>query len=493
LVVLLGALLAAGSADGSAAAALQKRLQEIAVEKQELYNCSIGIAVETGAGLVLSAGNDGSFAWGSVTKLATGAALMQQVAARRISLDTPVAPLIDPLLVREGLGRMHVLFGPRVDSITLEHLLAMKSGIPDYDTATPYPPPPTDAFRKAVYAQPAAEWPPAKLLNLSYVRKGKLEFEPGAHWAYSSTNFVLAGLLLARLSNATTWDAYGQAALLSPLPAQRRSSYALDFASHGTPAAHGAVRGFDRTSYNGANASARPGVDVSDVAGVFGGWTASDIVAPPASVARLVYDLFGASGPRLLARQYVDEMIPGARDAAGGGQSNWARGAPLGGGRVASAASRRLEGARGRFGARSDVYSHRMEDIYGLATFNLSIMGVTGQSSLSPYAVSYGHLGATYGYDSIAAYFPAIDAAVSIGTSIETDSQTAPSDTLCLVYNALLAAVRGTAEPRCSFSKESYFGGRCDCGNTYACHKLLRKCVKSELGSLSKEDCSRTC
>lgn len=158
-LVVLGASLAAGSAAGtaSAAAALQKRLQEIAVEKQELYNCSIGIAVETGAGLVVSAGNDGSFAWGSVTKLATGAALMQQVAARRISLDTPVAPLIDPLLVREGLGRMHVLFGPRADSITLEHLLAMKSGIPDYDTATPYPPPPTDAFRKAVYAQPAAE------------------------------------------------------------------------------------------------------------------------------------------------------------------------------------------------------------------------------------------------------------------------------------------------------------------------------------------------
>jgi len=264
-LVVLGASLAAGSAAGtaSAAAALQKRLQEIAVEKQELYNCSIGIAVETGAGLVVSAGNDGSFAWGSVTKLATGAALMQQVAARRISLDTPVAPLIDPLLVREGLGRMHVLFGPRADSITLEHLLAMKSGIPDYDTATPYPPPPTDAFRKDVYAQPAAEWPPARLLNLSYVRKGKLEFEPGAHWAYSSTNFVLAGLLLARLSNATRWDAYGQAALLSPLPAQRRSSYALDFASHGTPAAHGAVRGFDRTSYNGANASARPGVDAA--------------------------------------------------------------------------------------------------------------------------------------------------------------------------------------------------------------------------------------
>jgi len=82
-------------------------------------------------------------------------------------------------------------------------------------------------------------------------------------------------------------------------------------------------------------------------------------------VARLVYDLFGASGPRLLARRYVDEMIPGARDAAGGGQSDWARGAPLSGGRVASAASRRLEAARGRFGARSDADSHRMEDIYG--------------------------------------------------------------------------------------------------------------------------------
>ena len=91
------------------------------------------------------------------------------------------------------------------------------------------------------------------------------------------------------------------------------------------------------------------------------------LLGPRLQVARLVYDLFGASGPRLLARRYVDEMIPGARDAAGGGQSDWARGAPpLSGGRVASAASRRLEAARGgRLGARSDVDSHRMEDIYG--------------------------------------------------------------------------------------------------------------------------------
>lgn len=47
--------------------------------------------------------------------------------------------------------------------------------------------------------------------------------------------------------------------------------------------------------------------------------------------------------------------------------------------------------------------------------------------------MNYGHLGATYGYDSIFGYNPTLDLGIAIGTNIETPSQTQPSDAFCRV------------------------------------------------------------
>jgi CubicO group peptidase (beta-lactamase class C family) len=434
-------------------AALQARLQVIADTKSAEYDCLINIAVESASSLSLSAGSPGAFAWGSVTKLATGAALLQLVAAGKVTLDEPVFPYVDAGLASLGLGPMASLFGAEARLVSLRHLLGMRSGIPDYDTAKPYPPPPTDPFRADVYAHRENTFLPDTLLNLSWVRTGKLDFPPGRNFSYSSTNFVLAGLALASLTGAPTWDAYDQADLLAPLPPARRAQYAgLLFSDGRSPAAEGAVGGYDRTDYNGANASARPGIDVSSVAGVFGGWTASNLVATPAVVARMAYDIFGAQGPRVLPAAQVAEMLPQERP-----------------------------GGRGR----SDSF-------YGLATFNLTVMGMTGQSQLSPFARGYGHLGATYGYDSVVGYFPGIDVAIAIASNIETDSQAQPSDTMCFAYNAVLAAVRGVPEPKCVYGERSFYGGRCQCGNDYACSQGM--CVRDPLrGTLSKEDCSSVC
>merc|ERR1712151_545479 len=71
------------------------------------------------------------------------------------------------------------------------------------------------------------------------------------------------------------------------------------------------------------------------------------------------------------------------------------------------------------------------ECYYGLACFNMS--GATGNGD-----AAYGHLGATYGYDSSAAYFPGVDASIAVASNIETDYQSQPSDVQCLVYNVLL-------------------------------------------------------
>ena len=57
----------------------------------------------------------------------------------------------------------------------------------------------------------------------SWVATGYLDFTPGTYRTYSSTNFVLLGLLLAALTNASTWDAYMQSSVLDVLPSSRRA------------------------------------------------------------------------------------------------------------------------------------------------------------------------------------------------------------------------------------------------------------------------------
>ena len=84
--------------------------------------------------------------------------------------------------------------------------------------------------------------------------------------------------------------------------------------------------------------------------------------------------------------------------------------------------------------------------------------------------------------------------ALSVASNIETDGQTQPSDVLCLAYNAVLAALHNTSEPKCKYVMHGYYGGYCDCGNNYQCGGLFKKqCRLSEYGSLSKADCEASC
>ena len=250
----------------------------------------------------------------------------------------------------------------------------------------------------------------------------------------------------------------------------------VKFALSGSPADWTSVTGYDRTSYNGANSSARPGIDVrhveemppaprprareiagavrglmhatvmpqvSGVRGVYAGWTASDVMMGVDDAARLAYDIYGAAPPRLLSPSSVRTMIP------------W-------------------------------------RPFYGFATFNMSRSW--GPSSTMPYNRAYGHLGATYGYDSIVVYWPAADVSIAIATSIETDTQTQPSDTACLAYNAVLAALTNSTEPKCEYVTGSYYYGVCTCGNDYRCDWRSRQCVRDVgKGTLSKDECDATC
>ena len=113
-----------------------------------------------------------------------------------------------------------------------------------------------------------------------------MEFPPGTDSDYSSTNFILLGLILAAQAGVD-WDQFDQFAFRPPAAVRAGLLNHTSWARRGPPAQYTRVRGYDRTCYNGQNASSLPGIDISEVNGVFGGWTASDIVAPVQDIADL--------------------------------------------------------------------------------------------------------------------------------------------------------------------------------------------------------------
>ncbi len=114
------------------------------------------------------------FRIGSVTKMMTAAAVMQQVEAGRVSLSDPVTRVIPDFEIAPPW---------QADQITVHHLLTHSSGFPDRffsvdgDTGD-------DALSDWVENQGA----------------GPMHAAPGAFWNYSNPNFMIAGLVAERAS-----------------------------------------------------------------------------------------------------------------------------------------------------------------------------------------------------------------------------------------------------------------------------------------------------
>jgi len=398
------------------------------------YNCSVSIALRSADGETAVAAGVSDFAtgrpanasdryaWGSVTKMVTAAAIMKLVSQGAFGLDSRVAPLVDPLLMNmsranpwQNFTTLEDLWGANVTNTTIRQLLAMQDGMPDFDTAIPKPHAgaPTDPLRAKLYTNPDHVSSPTELMSMPWVRghwKPCLKIlsqKPG--FCYSSTNFMVLGLvLLAHSGNATSWE---QLHLGDYLPSYLRSQ--VDFATRGAPKDYGAVHGYDRTSYNVPRGE-HSHHDNWDVDGVFAGWTASNLVASAPSVASLAWEIFGPPSS-VAPREYVEQMVP------------W-------------------PGA-----------TH----VYGLGAFNLGLItGRMGPHLLrpaNPLGIGYGHIGATYGYQSIAGYFPKLNIALAISTNIETDDQGQPLDTMCHAYNAVVDVLLGQ-KSECKFHSTGYFG-----------------------------------
>ena len=118
------------------------------------------------------------FAIASVTKTFTAAIVLQLVEEGRIGLDGRVTDYLPELTVADG--------------VTVEELLSHTSGIADL----------LDPMRDRMNAQPTRVWQPAEVLALI----GPSRFTPGTDWGYSNTNYVIAGMLVERVTGSPFAD-----------------------------------------------------------------------------------------------------------------------------------------------------------------------------------------------------------------------------------------------------------------------------------------------
>eukprot|EP00040_Diaphanoeca_grandis_P003157 m.23967 g.23967 ORF g.23967 m.23967 type:complete len:432 (-) comp14431_c0_seq1:675-1970(-) len=399
---------------------IQSILDKAALYGAHKYNCTVAIAFKNESVAVSTARGTSNFdtgrpaqasdkfAWGSGTKPLTGASILKLVSEGKFGLDDPIGPLVNPYLaylnMRSGGAQnftsIDQLYGDNASKVTVRALLSMTSGIPDFDTATPKVPP-TDSLRAALYAHPSRSMSPTELLSVPWIAKGHLE-DPGKI-SYSSTNFILLGLILARFSGAVTWSALNQTSFVSQTGREEFEDLKFALEINQSLSDFTLMHGYDRTHYNNQTTPH----DVYDVAGVFAGYTASDIVMDVADAAQLSWEVYGKN-PTIAPLEYTKLMIP----------TSW----------------------------------------YGLATFNLT----RDTGFKPPLGTAYGHLGATYGFQSVFSYHPHLDFALAIATNIETDDQVQPGDVMCSAYSGI-AEVFTNFVYNCTYTPNGYFGGNCSC------------------------------
>ena len=128
------------------------------------------------------------FAVGSISKQFTAAAVLQLRDAGKLGLDDPLARYLPSL--------------PNANAITLRMLLNQMSGLHNYPSMAEHPWPLTGTISpQRIFAILATDHP---------------DFEPGARFEYSNTNYAALAGIVARASGMT-YDAYLRGKIFAPL------------------------------------------------------------------------------------------------------------------------------------------------------------------------------------------------------------------------------------------------------------------------------------
>ncbi|MFF5106069.1 serine hydrolase domain-containing protein [Streptomyces sp. NPDC000134] len=147
--------------------------------------------------------NDGYLRLGSTTKTFVATVVLQLVGEKRISLDQTVEQLLPGVVSGTGNdGR----------TITVRDLLQHTSGLSDYIYDV-FPDPSAQTY----FANRWRSYQPEELVALAM--RHKPDFPAGTRWAYSNTNYVLAGMIIEKVTGRT-WEQQVHNRILRPLSLQ---------------------------------------------------------------------------------------------------------------------------------------------------------------------------------------------------------------------------------------------------------------------------------
>jgi len=138
------------------------------------------MAAQDATGKVLEAGR--LWRWASVTKQVTAVLVMQEVAAKRIDLDQPVAKYLPAFK------------SPNARRLTVRQLLRHQSGLPDPDDT----PANADGVPSYYTSQFSGSRDP-----LTGFCAGQPKAKPGGNWSYNNCDYIVAGALLEAVTGKT--------------------------------------------------------------------------------------------------------------------------------------------------------------------------------------------------------------------------------------------------------------------------------------------------
>jgi len=125
----------------------------------------------------------------SIAKTFTATALMLLVEEGKVNLDARISTYLPPAIII-GIAN--------ADKATVRQMLNMTSGIVSYEH--------DEGWIASRYANLSETFTPEVML--SYIRGDTADFEPGTSWRYSSTNYLLAALLIDQVTGRSHADIF---------------------------------------------------------------------------------------------------------------------------------------------------------------------------------------------------------------------------------------------------------------------------------------------
>ncbi len=300
LAVPVVAAIALGAAGGAASAAPSKgEAESLKARAQGLVEAGYSAALAAvsdskgeSAGVAVGKGSletgqappmDGEVRIGSNTKTFVAVVVMQMVQEGKVGLDEPIETYLPGLIKGEGID------GSR---ITVRQLLQHTSGLPDFDETLVGT---TDVFQyRHHYVTPR------DVLDSALSKPA--QFEPGAQWKYTNTNYIVLGMLIERVSQRPVGEQIDQRIVKKlglshtyfPAPGEEK------------------IRG---THPQGYHLSAEGKLeDITEMDPALG-WAAGAMVSTPSELNTFFQAVFDG---RLLTQSSIDEMKKGVdTDKAG--------------------------------------------------------------------------------------------------------------------------------------------------------------------------------